>query len=289
MKALVSALQRLYEMEAHQAAGSMFTKAQRSALDTFIQQTQSVRCITSGRGLIYQIIQIDVIELTLKRLSPGYFDKTSSSLPNRAVNIANARSSKAGQHSHSTYYLLMRSSGEGVQWVTHDQQLNVSGQTEQYGVAALEVMPNDLWTSKHPLWLVENQAIFDSLDWLPDGINASVHWYRGQLSNAFLDWLSERDRASEVVLFPDYDGVGLNNYARLHQRLGDRCSLWFMPNWEEKLHKYGSNEIWADTFKDFRTAADYFSQLPRQDESLKTLLNALKSQGLALEQEAVWL
>lgn len=289
MKALISALQRLYESESQQVSGSKFTNAQRNALDTFIQQTQAVRCITSGRGLVYQVSQLEVIELNLRTLSPGYLDGILSSLPKRAANIANARSSKAGQHSHSTYYLLMRSSGDDIQWQYHHRLLDVSAQTKQYGVAALEVTSDDSWTSNQPLWLVENQALFDNLDWLPDTINASIHWYRGQLSNAFLDWLSERERAPQVVIFPDYDGVGLSNYARLHQRLGDRCSLWFMPDWTEKLHKYGSNDIWTDTFKDFKVAVEYFSQLPKQDDAIKALFNALKAQGLALEQEAVWL
>ena len=289
MNALVSALQRLYESQSHQISGSKFTNAQRKALDTFIQQTHAVRCFTSGRGLVYQVSQLEVIELNLRNLSPGYLDGTLSTLPNRAANIANSRSSKAGQHSHSTYYLLMRSIGEGIHWHNQNRLLDVSEQTKQYGVAALELTSDDGWTTNQPLWLVENQALFDSLDWMPEGNNASIHWYRGQLSNAFLDWLSVRERAPEIVLFPDYDGVGLSNFARLHQRVGNRCSLWFMPEWADKLQRYGSNDIWVDTLKDFKVAVDYFSQLPEQDESIKALMAALKAQGLALEQEVVWL
>jgi hypothetical protein len=290
MSPLLAALQRLYESPAMKASGSLFTKAQRNALDHFIQQTRSVSCKQSGRGVVYHVLQQPVVEQHIRSLSPSYFDTgISDKVPNRAVNIANARSSKSGKHSHSPYYLLMRPCGDSVRWQNRNTDLDLNDVSQKYGVATLQIAPGDNWSSGQPLWLVENQALFDSLDWLPKGTQASVHWYRGQLSHTFLDWLSERERTTEVVLFPDYDGVGLSNYARLHQRLGNRCSLWFMPNWEVKLPKYGNNDIWVNTFKDFKTAAEYFTHLPHQDETLKSLFTALTSQGLALEQEAVWL
>lgn len=293
MKPLLSALQRLYEAAGHKAGGSLFTKSQRDALDEFIQRTHAIRCITAGRGVTYQVTHLPVVEHHLGTLSPAYFEEICSSLPNRAVNIANERSSKSGQHRHSAYYLIMRANGEHIQWQSNDKQLNVSEQTEQYGVAAVEVSLKDFWQTKQHLWLIENQALFDNLNWLPQGTHASIHWYRGQLSNVLLDWLAEKQRAPEVVLFPDYDGVGLNNFARLHQRLGDRCSLWFMQDWEAKLAKYGSNEIWKDTLKDFNAAGQYLNKALTPDKTnhkqILHLMSALKTHGLALEQEAIWL
>ncbi len=35
------------------------------------------------------------------------------------------------------------------------------------GAAALAIHAGSTWRSEHPLWLVENQALFDRLDWLP--------------------------------------------------------------------------------------------------------------------------
>ena len=215
------------------------------------------------------------------------------SLPNRAANIASYRNSKSSHHRHSAYYLLMRACGEQIQWNNDFNQLHLSEMTTQYGVAALEIEAGDSWHSEQPLWLVENQALFDCIDWMPKGVQASVHWYRGQLNNNLLDWLAEQKRAPEVVLFPDYDGVGLHNFMRLHQRLGDRCSIWLMPDWEAKLGKYGSNDIWLNTQSDFNTAAAYLSETlsshSPKDRSLQNLLTVIRTQGLTLEQEAVWL
>ena len=239
------------------------------------------------------VLQPQVVEQHLSSLNPAFADDLPDSLPNRAANIATYRNSKSSHHRHSSYYLLMRACGEQIQWVNGPTCLHLSEQTTQYGVAALEIEPSDSWHSEQPLWLVENQALFDCLDWMPQGAQASVHWYRGQLNNNLLEWLAEQQRAPEVVLFPDYDGVGLHNFMRLHQRLGDHCSIWLMPNWEAKLEKYGSNEIWQNTQSDFNVAGAYLSEILSThspgDRSLQNLLTAIRTQGLALEQEAVWL
>jgi hypothetical protein len=293
MKSLLSALQRLYEAPENQTAASQFTKSQRQALDRFIQQTQALRCITSGRGVIYKILQPQVVEQHLRSLNPTFSNNLPNTLPNRAANIAHSRNSKSSHHRHSAYYLLMRACGEQIQWSDTENQLHLSEFTARYGVAALEIEPGDSWRSDQPLWLVENQALFDVIDWLPEGIEASIHWYRGQLNNNLLDWLAARERAPEIVLFPDYDGVGLHNFIRLHQRLGNRCSLWLMPDWQAKLEKYGSNEIWLNTKNDFEIAGAYLSKVlsPTRinDMSIQHLLTALRTQGRALEQEAIWL
>ncbi|MCA6063767.1 DUF7281 domain-containing protein [Thalassolituus marinus] len=303
MKALLAALQRMAKAADGPVAASQFTAAQRKALDQFIQQTHAIACRTSGRGITYQVVQPQVIEQHLRSLSPGWLEELSDSVPNRAANIAAYRHSKGGGHRHAAYYLLMRACGGRVQWCDAENQLDLSEATARYGVAALAVEPSDAWCSAQPLWLVENQALFDRLDWLPNSDRqkiglphngqASVHWYRGQINNNLLDWLGASERVPEVILFPDYDGVGLRNYARLHQRLGDRCSLWLMPDWQPKLKTFGSDTIWRDTKSDFDTAVSYLSQaIPShtaQGAELHCLITALRTEGAALEQEAIWL
>lgn len=293
MEALIAALQKMHKAPEGQASGSQFTSAQRKALDTFIQQTQALSCITSRRGVVYRILQVEVLEQHLRSLSPSYFDSLPDSLPNRASNIGQYRNSKGGRAKHNTYYLLMKAIGENVLWNKNVDHLNLSECCDRYGVGTIEIDPEDSWQSAHPLWLVENQALFDGIDWLPEGTVASIHWYRGHLNNNLLDWLSAQERAPNIVLFPDYDGVGLQNFARLHQRLGNQCVLWLMPNWETKLRRYGSNDIWLNTRSDFDAVAAYLSKVSQVDtvqgRGIKALLHTLKTNGLALEQEAVWL
>ena len=60
-----------------------------------------------------------------------------------------------------------------------DNRLDLRLSTDQLGVAALTVHADSTWYTEHPLWLVENQALFDQLDWLPCAQPASVAYYSG--------------------------------------------------------------------------------------------------------------
>jgi len=130
---------------------------------------------------------------------------------------------------------------------------------------------------------VENQALFDRTDWLPVGTQATLLYYGGQLDGRLLAWLGQRPRASRVVLFPDYDGVGLANFARLFAQLGDTCECWLMPDWQSKLARYGSQRLWQDTLREFTSA------VPQLPDYLGPLTEQMRQSGRALEQEAVWL
>ena len=102
------------------------------------------------------------------------------------------------------------------------------------------------------------------------------------------DWLAERLRASRLWCFPDYDGVGLLNYARLKARLGDTVRLWLMPDWQDRLLRFGSNALWQDTAREFNVARQQLEALENGVE-VHELIRAMQGGGLALEQESVWL
>jgi hypothetical protein len=84
---------------------------------------------------------------------------------------------------------LLKATGPKVTWQRGDGvSLDISGATQSAGVAALAIAPADGWHSAQPVWLVENQALFDRLDWLLlAGAHGSVIYYGGQLSNLLLD------------------------------------------------------------------------------------------------------
>jgi hypothetical protein len=209
----------------------------------------------------------------------------TESLPLRAQHIAHARSSKARKHQHDSYYPQLKAVGDRVFWHQdeHGSQLPLSQLTQDYGAASLRLQAEDSWQTAQPLWLVENQALFDRTDWLPIDTQATLLYYGGQLDGRLLAWLARHPRASRVIQFPDYDGVGLANVARLVALLGEACECWLMPNWQTKLERYGSHKLWQDTNREFNNAV---SQLP---DYLSPLTDRMCQTGLALEQEAVWL
>ena len=282
-RALRAALLKLHDQEALPA--SQFTIAQRSALDHFARQTGAIICQRQGRGDVYRIRDLHLFETHLTALSPQVNMATTEHLPLRAQHIAHARDSKARRHQHDYYYPLLKAVGDNVFWQQgeHGAKLPLSQLTRDFGATSLQIEVKDTWYTHQVLWLIENQALFDRTDWLPADTATTLLYYGGQLDGRLINWLAQRPRARRVMLFPDYDGVGLDNFARLYARLGDACECWLMPDWSDKLARYGSRQLWQNTLQDFTRVA---SQLP---DYLMPLVNQMSQSGLALEQEAIWL
>ena len=289
---LILALKRLLEAEQRQLGSSELTPSQRRALEEFAARTGSVRQQRQGRGRIYRVISPAIVEQHLQALAPGLRESLDPDLPRRSRNIARYRDSKSGRHQHDSSYLLLKGT-PGARWQRCDgARFDLAAETASRGASVLALGPElqDDWTSDGELWLLENQEVFDRLDWLPAGTRASLVWYRGQLENNLIEWLAQRPRASRLVLFPDYDGVGLDNYLRLRRRLGSQVAFWLMPDWEQKLIRYGDNALWNRTAADFRTAVEQLEQQGEPlDPALHQLIGCMSRYGLALEQEAVFL
>jgi len=116
-------------------------------------------------------------------------------------------------------------------------------------------------------------------------------YYAGQLSDVLLQWLSEQKRTNEVILFPDYDGIGLTNYARLVNSLHPDSTLHFywLPDWENKLATFGNAEIWLKTRVQFENAFEKLSAMNALNDDLIKLGHLSQQHGKALEQESIWL
>lgn len=287
-RSLADALEKLLVADG-KLASSQFTTAQRRVLEEFARKTQSVRLTTSGRGSLYQIIGHEQVVAHLSQLRPGQREQLSANLPQRALNVARYRDSKTGGAGHALQYLLLKAVSEGQCWQDgRGSVLELSKLTQLCGTAALAVRGGDGWHTDEPLWLIENQALFDDTSWLPAGASGTLCYYSGQLSCLMLDWLTEQPRASRVILFPDYDGIGLQNFARLYERLGNTCIFWLMPDWLGRLRLYGNWQIWQDNLVNFQDALRRLQVLGMPSE-LAELCSAMQSMGLALEQESVFL
>ena len=272
-----------------QAPATAFTNTQRSALDQLARATGFLSALPKGRGVIYRIGNRNGLEAYLCSLRPEADSHRLADLPRRAANIATHRDSKAGPAAHTRQYLLLKAVGDDVVWSRGGGRLvHLSSATRTTGAGALAIETDDDWRSDTPLWLVENQALFDDTSWLAADTRASVAYYAGQLPHRLVAWLAFRKRVPKVVLFADYDGVGLQNFVRLRGRLDTLCSFWLMPDWQELLRRYGSNQIWRDTHSDFVAATQRLAQLDPPAELL-ALCETMNREGLALEHEAVWL
>lgn len=291
-KVTSAALAKLLDSSETAVACSLFTVAQRNALENLGRKTGALRAETSGRGSVFRILDRSLLEGHLGELRPLHPDQLDSSIPKRAYNIALSRNSKVGETRHEKHYLLIKAISIDIIWedlnANQTRRLNLTEITTTAGVGALALDEEDAWCSNSPLWLVENQALFDRLDWLPEGSRGTVAYYAGQLPSRLLTWLGKQHRVPEVILFPDYDGVGLLNYARLRESCLSPCSFWLMPDWKQRLNTFGNNLIWQNTQQDFHSAIERL-RIFGMDAEIEELCVSMSSQGLALEHESIWL
>ena len=288
-RGLIAALRKLRNAPEGRLASSQLSEGQRRELTSFARATGSIQLRPQGRGVVFEVSLSAVVEHQWRQLVPIEQSDLSDDLPSRARNIASTRSSKGAEHGHELSYLLLKAGPGQVDW--HDEQshpLDLRASTDQLGAAALAIHAGSTWRSEHPLWLVENQALFDRLDWLPSAEPASVAYYSGQLANNLIEWLAEMPRAPAIWFFPDYDGVGMLNFVRIRSRLGGAVRLWLMPQWQDRLARFGSATIWSDTQREFNAVLAKFTLLELEPE-VRQLIECMKTQGLGLEQEAIWL
>lgn len=270
---------------------SDFSANQRKSLDEFAQQTRQIEIVKQGRSTLYRVLNRPGLLSYFQQLHPMTEDDLPADLPFRSRNVGVNRNSKKGKSSHESCYLLMKAWADGVVWRDQQNILPVSTHSQQFGAAALQVHADQTWHCNRRLLLVENQALFDRCDWLNADFDGCLIYYAGQIPDVLLQWFAEYPRCEQVILFPDYDGIGLSNYARLAESIHPqtRLNFFWLPNWQNKLVKFGDAEIWAKTRTQFENAYERLKKLGILDNDLMELARISQHHGKALEQEAIWL
>ena len=268
--------------------GSRFTPSQKRVLDEFMLRTPCITKKRQGNGTVYRVSNSPVFLQNLRELRPDA-DSGNQTLPVRAQNLAFTRSTKGRKNLHEASYRLLKATIPGVTWQCDGEAIDLWHLTCIAGALAIDISQMDAsLATDSPLWLVENQGLLDNTSWVPEGLHGSVLYYQGQLSDRLIEWLCAKKRSPRILFFPDYDGVGLENYARLRKALGDDIELWLMPDWKRKLKRYGNSEVWRNNLKYVANAEENLNLDQEPDEVLE-LIEALKLSGKALEQEAVFL
>lgn len=285
-KALIDALNKLLAAQGSLASGQ-FGKAQRLALNEFAQQTGIVAQRPQGRGSLYVIINQAQLVQYLQLLQPINLEQQHT-LPIRTTNLALYRNTKSRAHQHDWHYVLIKAiNGQEVTWHHQQKILSLTQLTQLAGCGSLMICKDDEWYSTQPLWLVENQALFDDLSWLPAHATGTVLYYAGHLHGVLLAWLAHQKRCSELILFADYDGVGLSNYLRLCEQLEQQVQFWLMPNWQQKLQQMGNRELWLKNRPLFDSSVAKLNNIMAV-KPIAPLIEAMRQTALALEQEAVF-
>lgn len=100
--------------------------------------------------------------------------------------------------------------------------------------------------------------------------------------------MENKPRATAFIVFPDYDGVGFNNFLRV-RRVITACHFYLIPDWKNKLSLFGNSAIWQDNQVLFNNAVRELNDMNALTDELKDLIRTMQMSGKGLEQESVWL
>ena len=140
------------------------------------------------------------------------------------------------------------------------------------------------WITNQPIALVENQdLVFNARNYFERmDIEGCVLYYSGWLSNKLLCWLNEKTRAPSYLIMPDYDLVGIKNYLRAKQYLGDVVDIYIPSNLAMMIKKYGDA-------KKLKSKTDRTAIETSEDEKALKLYRLLLECGKGIDQESLML
>jgi hypothetical protein len=157
--------------------------------------------------------------------------------------------------------------------------------TEEHGVFAFALSDLSLYSLNGPCALVENPVVFALLERLrlPVGIAILGH---GRISGRLLDWLTQTKSSDfSIIHLPDYDPVGLNEFARLRRRLCERIALYVPSNLEKYFEKFSNRTLLAAA--NSQTLLHYLRQ--SKDSQIQMVVGVIDKNNAGLEQEALLL
>ena len=127
---------------------------------------------------------------------------------------------------------------------------------------------------------VENHEQFALYDWATNGFDVVI-LTSGRASNRLLEWFAcDSMKGAQYTHFGDYDPVGLDEFARMYAKLGERVSL-FVPDNLEALFAHKRLKLVTDSGKLlFRLSA-----LRHPDIDL--VIRLIREHGGGLEQESL--
>lgn len=278
---LLRLLVRLFNEK--EMAYSSVASGSRKELESWGERKGCIAVEKSGGGKKFKITNQKILDWEIKRLDPQI---ELENLPERLQNLAVNQDTKAGKTTLEYSYVICKAVGVGI--LVND--FDVSAATSRLGSFSLPVGENAQGVkSNGSLLLVENQQLIDDLKWIPEGFKGIVLYYAGNLSTRLLAWLKQSSFL-EIFHFPDYDAVGISNYANLVQYVSGAKWFW-MPNWEEKFAKYGCKELRKKGNLDsmFENLWNTFMKNGFPDPELEHLMSEIRKQGKMLEQESVLL
>lgn len=250
----------------------------------------------SGRGEVLTVLRDHELRMWLSRKYPAF--EGGVAIPEgaqRAAAVALRRDSKATRDGVSQSLLAMRAWGSVAEPVQIDgKPLEVTALTRTHNVAATvigDVTVIDLGRAR--AMLVENLECFLAAETL--GTDSTFALYSGgRVAERLIACLARSQIGQTPLLhLPDYDPVGLDDYLRLKQQLGERVRLFVPPDLEQRFERFSATSLITEKRRNRELLERFMAERPEPTDwpcpESARVFQLIRHHGAGLEQEALYL
>jgi hypothetical protein len=258
------------------ACSNAFLTALRPALQSGVVVEEK-----SGAGRRLVVLNSEALRLFFAGRYPNA--QLFENAPSRVAGIARFRDSKVLPNDAAEIVCLR--AWENQTLFHNSVDVNVVQATKEHGVFAFALSDHSSYSLDGPCALVENPVVFALLERLRLHVGIAILG-RGRISGQLLDWMTQiKSSDFKVIHLPDYDPVGLNEFARLRGRLRERIALYVPSDLEKYFDKFSNRALLGAA--NSQTLLRY---LRRSDDSqIQTVLDLIDKHNAGLEQEALLL
>lgn len=213
----------------------------------------------------------------------------------RAAAVALRRDSKATGDGVSRSIISMRAWEPGTNTVRIDgKPLEVTALTRTHNVAA-SVISNVtvLDLGRAQAMLVENLECFLAAETL--GTAATLALYSGgRVSERLITCLARSQLGQTPLLhLPDYDPVGLDDYLRLKQQLGERVRLFVPSDLEQRFERFSATSLITEKRRNRELLEKFMAERPKPADwpcaESAQVFQLIRHHGAGLEQESLFI
>lgn len=260
------------------AIASSCPPAHKKTLEEYLHR-DILRSVSIKKRSYIEVIDLELVQALIDK----YVIEAVEGAPARSNAILLNKDSKIGG---SLNYLMLnfRSASKDAEIEINGKVISVGTETKNSGVYSVFTNSNLNTKLKFnaPLYLIENlEAWAEAERYLPK--EAIYLLYQGWLSKKLMDQLKNWIYP-EIILSPDYDMVGLHNWLKIKSTMPE-VGIHFPDNFSDLLEKYPAKHLWSKQFN-LLTMVDSLCAASN-DHIACQWLNAMKSNGACLEQEAL--
>jgi len=257
---------------------SSISKADRKRIQSLFD-AGVIEEVRSGAGRRIIVTNQTALQAFILSLYPSGLEGFAGDLPSRSKAVAECRDSKKAIGKRPA--ILLARGFNGCAFHKGELRLPVAEWTKSAGVASLCLDAIEGWQCRGTLGLVENLETFWHIERIAPFVDLAIY-SEGRIGANVLDWLiSPGMIEAQVVHFPDYDPVGIDEYLRIKRACPERTELFRPADLEKLFIRYGKAQLLHDN-------QAVLARLRKSaDSDVHSVVELMDRFGVGLEQEAL--